>query len=267
MRKYSRPLHLFVCLLCIMGCKSSIKEQEDNIYSRHLQRHVDLSIISTQMADNKSDMNLLLFNDADDFGNMDVKKIIDSLYRAKLIQPLILVVIHEKKEEEYGISLVEKNSSGNKPAKYNQFVIYELYPFIKKRSAIRKFKSVAVCGTSLGGITAFDLAWHNADKINKVGVFSGDFNYTAKKAINDSGNVVLEKINSSKKRPKLQYWFYAPEINDTGILHNTKMLISIINKKNIADPNDIQLISDNAGNNIISWRQHFASFLLWAFGK
>ncbi len=49
------------------------------------------------------------------------------------------------------------------------------YIHSKRKAAIRKFKSIAIAGNSLGGIVAFDIAWHNADKIDKVGVFSGSF--------------------------------------------------------------------------------------------
>ena len=56
----------FIALAMILtGCKRSVKERSDEIYSRHLQRHVKLSIISTPMPSDKSEMNLLLLNDTE----------------------------------------------------------------------------------------------------------------------------------------------------------------------------------------------------------
>ncbi|HEY8688054.1 MAG TPA: hypothetical protein VIM07_02380 [Chitinophagaceae bacterium] len=39
--------HLFVFVLASIGCKNKIKETEDSVYSRHLQRHVKLTILNT----------------------------------------------------------------------------------------------------------------------------------------------------------------------------------------------------------------------------
>ena len=61
------PLRLvifFTSFFCICACKSTIKQQKDELYSRHLQRQVELTIITTAMPDKKEEMNLLLFNDS-----------------------------------------------------------------------------------------------------------------------------------------------------------------------------------------------------------
>ena len=260
----------FLFLFALSACKSSIKEQSDKVYSRHLQRHVDLTIISTRMPEEKSDMNLLLFNSGNEVKQMDAKEIIDSLNKKKQIQPLILVAIHGNEKEDYGMSnLAGPGNKGSKADKYNEFVMDELYPFIKKKTVIRKFNSIAICGNSLAGISALDIAWQNADKIDKIGIFSGDFAYAGRQDVNgDQPNAVLQEISSSRKRPKLAYWFYAAVNNDSSISNNTKELIQIIDKKNTGSKADIQFISDDNGNNdIISWRHYFAEFLLWAFAK
>lgn len=253
-------------LFLLTSCKSSIREQEDKIYSRHLQRHVKLTIINTPKPGDKSGMNLLLFNNGDELQKINAKHIIDSLYRNQQVEPLMIVAIDGNEKEEYGISdLAAPGNTGSKAAKYNQFVINELYPFIKKRTAIRKFNSIAICGNSLGGISAFDIAWHNADKINKAGIFSGTFTYADN---NDSVNAVFEKIRASRKRPKLQFWLFTDEANDTTILSDAKKLALIIDQKNISSTGDIQIITDKDGNDDhASWRRHFPEFLVWAFGK
>ena len=263
-------LPLLLLLFILNSCKSSIKEQSDQLYSRHLQRLVDLTIISTRMPDDKQEMNLLLFNSGNELAQMDAKDIIDSLDSKKLIRPLVLVSINGREKQEYGLTnLAASGQTGNKANKYNEFVIGDLYPFIKKKTRIRKFNSIAICGSSLAGISAFDIAWQNADKIDKVGVFSGDFNYGGNVNIKDGmQNAILQEISISRKRPKLAYWLYAAENGDTLILHNTKQLINIIDEKNTGGTAAIQFVSDKTGyNNLISWRHHFAEFLLWAFGS
>lgn len=57
------------------------------------------------MPDDKSDLNLLLLNDGQDLGKLYVKEIVDSLYRKKLIKPLIIVgIIAGDRNKEYGVS-------------------------------------------------------------------------------------------------------------------------------------------------------------------
>ena len=176
-KKYLTAFLFITVLIVAFGCKAKIKQQEDEVYSRHLQRQVKLSIISTPMPDDKSELNLLLLNDGQDLAKLHVKEIVDSLYRKKLIKPLIIVgIIAGDSNKEYGVSeMPDYMKRGNKADKYAAFIDNELYAFAKKKAGVRKFKSVVIAGCSLGGLSAFDIAWNHADKIDKVGVFSGSF--------------------------------------------------------------------------------------------
>ena len=257
---------LLTIIVCFTACKSSVKVKEDKIYSRHLQRYVDLTIISTQIPDNRSDMNLLLFNDAAVMEKIEVKKILDSLNHLKLLQPLVIVGINGKNNADYGLSELAKISD-SKADKFSSFVINELLPYIKKKTVIRKFNSVAIFGNSLSGVSAFDIAWQNADKIDKAGIFSGDFNYliNSKK---DSSNIVIETIRASRKRPDLDYWIYAASGNDSTIIKNSMSLTEIIKKKNADKIAGNEFIFNDKGeNDIATLRSRFAGFLLWAFRK
>jgi enterochelin esterase-like enzyme len=250
--------YVIISLIILSGCKHPAKQSEDKIYSRHLQRHVSLTVITTPMPDEKSDLNLVLYLNGQDLDRIGAKKIIDSLYSAKAIRPLIIVGIHGM-PEEYGLS-----SLTPKAEKFNSFIRNELYPFIKKKVTVRKFREIAVWGAYQQGIGALDIAWENADKIGKLGIFEGAFGYTG---INDSTGSVLGNIRLSRKRPALQYWLFA-SISDTATLQSTKRLASIIEKKNISRQGDITLtVEGNIVNPDQSMHRQFASFLLWAFRK
>jgi enterochelin esterase-like enzyme len=280
---------LFPCLILLLliftyGCKSKIKQQEDEIYSRHLQRQVKLTIISTPLPDDKAQLNLLLLNDGQDLAQFRVKEIVDSLYRKKLIQPLIIVGIAAgDRNEEYGVS--EKPDfmdRGAKAGKYAAFIDDELYPFAKKKAAVRKFKTVVLAGCSLGGLSALDIAWDHADKINKVGVFSGSFWWRDKDDkdpgySDDKNRIRINKIRSSRKKPHLQYWFYAGDKEETGdrdkdsvidVVDDTKDIVALIKTKNVSSPDDINFTGDANGlHNYTYWSNHLPQFLLWAFAK
>ena len=86
-------INTIICFF-VLGCKNRIVEKEDEVYSRHLQEHVKLTIISTPMPDDKGKMNLLLFNDGQELGQIGLKSTLDSLYEQGLISPLLVVGIH-----------------------------------------------------------------------------------------------------------------------------------------------------------------------------
>ena len=277
---------IIVLLLLISGlsCKNKIKQQDDELYSRHLQRQVKLTIISTPMPDDKTEMNLLILNDGQDMGKFRIKEIIDSLYKKKLIKPLLIVGVHAgDRMKEYGVAdYPDFLKRGDKAGYYDDFINNELYPYAKKNATVRKFKSVAIAGCSQGGLSAFDIAWNRADKIDKVGVFSGSFWWRDKddKAADysdDKNRIMLSKIKSSRKKPALKYWFYTGGKEETGdrdkdsiidVMDDTRDLVELIKSKNICLPDDIKLVEDaNGKHDYESWGKQLPAFLIWAFGK
>jgi len=270
--------------LLLPGCKKKITQQEDEIYSRHLQEHIKLTIISTPMPDDKGDMNLLLLNDGQDLVQLRLRATIDSLYKNMLIQPLVVVAIHAgNRNEAYGVAgYPDFKKRGNKADKYAAFINNELYAFVKKKAGVRKFNSIAMAGSSLGGLSAFDIAWNHADKIDKVGVFSGSFWWRDKDATavdysDDKNRIMLNVIKSSRKRPHLKYWFYAGATEETGdrdkdgiidVVDDTRDLVALIKTKNVCPPDDVVYKEAPDGqHNYASWSKLLPDFLFWAFGK
>ncbi|MGF2414113.1 alpha/beta hydrolase [Ferruginibacter sp.] len=283
-KKYFSLLIATLVLVFSVGCKKKIKQQEDEIYSRHLQRQVKLTIISTPIPDDKATLNLLLLNDGQDLKKFRVKEILDSLYQKKAIQPLIVVgIVAGDRTKEYGVSdNPDFMQRGDKADNYAAFIDNELYAFAKKKAGVRKFKSVVFAGSSLGGLSAFDIAWDHADKIDKVGVFSGSFWWRDKddKAADysdDKNRIIINKIRSSRKKPHLQYWFYAGAKEETGdrdkdsiidVVDDTRDLVALIKSKNVCLPEEVLYTEDaNGMHDYTSWSNHLPAFLIWAFGK
>lgn len=271
-------------LVLLQSCRPEIKENKDSIYSRHLQKHIDLEILSTPVPKDKRSFNLLLLNDGQDIEQLRVKKIMDSLYRKKLLTPLVVVAINAfDRLQEYGVAgYLDYKKKGSVAEKYSAFVDDELIPFIKKKSGVRKFNSITISGCSLGGLSAFDIAWDHADKIDKVGVFSGSFWYRDKDESDstysdDKDRLIINKIRSSRKRPHLKYWFYAGAKEETAdrdkdgiidVIDDTRDLADLIRKKNVCPPGDIQYIESKDGtHDYSSWSKIFPMFLLWADGN
>ncbi len=275
---------LLTLLIVVTSCTKKVKQQEDEIYSRHLQEHVKLTIITTPIPDTKNEMNLLILNDGQDADKFRIKIIVDSLYRKKLLAPLLVVAVHAgKREEWYGVAgKPDFENRGKKADKYAAFIDNELYPYIKKNAGVRSFKSVVIAGASLGGLSAMDIAWNNADKIDRVGVFSGSFWWRDKDqtdiSYTDAANrILLSSIQQSRKRPHLKYWMYAglqEEKSDRDkdgvidVVDDTKDLLQIIENKKVCPPGDIVYVESlNGQHDYASWSKALPKFLLWAFGK
>lgn len=277
----SRFLYAVFFSLILAGnftsCKRT-KQQEDALYSRHLQRQVKLTVIHTPVPGDKSEINLIVFNDGQELEKLNVKNIIDSLYKAEKIEPVVVVGIYAgNRLQEFGVS--EKKAAdgaGEKAGHYDSFINNELYPFAKKSAGVRKFKSVTIVGLGAGGLSALDIAWEHSDKISKAGIFSGAFSRKEKNATADTSaaGIMYNKLQSSRKRPKTQFWFYAGEKGNAGITGDdavdiaasTTAITTLLENKNFTATGDVVYVK-GANNDITAWKTVLPDFFQWAVGK
>jgi enterochelin esterase-like enzyme len=259
-----------------------VKQTDDNLYSRHLQRNVKLHILHTPPPSDRSLYNLLILNDGQDLDKLHVKETMDSLYRAGQISPLVIIGVEAgDRMQEYGVTdKPDYMGRGNRATFYDAFINNELYPYAKKESGVRKFQSVAIAGCSMGGLSAFDIAWNHPDKISKVGVFSGSF-WWRDKASEDSNysdeknRIMYAKLKASRKKPGLEYWFYAGAAEEKSdrdkdsiidVIDDTKDIISLLEKRNLVSPEAVVYKESPTGiHDYVSWSVVFPEFLVWAF--
>ena len=274
-----------VLLIVLVACQQTQpKRQEDAVYSRHLQRKVALTIIHSPLPDDKNQVNLLLLNDGQDIDQMRLVPLLDSLYADGRLQPLVVVAIHAgDRMQEYGIAdRPDFMKRGSKAKHYNDFVDNELMPFIKKQSGIRKFKSVAIAGWSLGGLSAFDIAWNNSNKIDKAGIFSGSFWWRDKDS-NDSSysdeknRIILAKMRAARKKPDTQFWFMSGSLEESsdrdkdGIIDvqdDIEDLRFLLMERGLVSKENLPYTIDKLGkHDMATWSRNLPDFLIWAFGK
>ena len=269
--------------LFLYSCKNT-HQGSDTLYSRHLQRNVKLSVINTPLPADKSSLNLLVLNDGQDLDKLRVKQITDSLFKKGMIQPVVIVAVHAgDRMQEYGVAgRPDYMNRGSRAGYYDAFINDELYFYAKKQSGVRKFNSVVIAGCSLGGLSAFDIAFNHPDRINKVGVFSGSF-WWRDKAVEDStysdelNRIMYAKIKASRKKPKLQYWFYAGGAEETSdrdkdsiidVIDDTRDIITLLRQKNNYGPDDIVYREVKTGKHDYPyWSAVFPDFMVWAFPK
>ncbi len=266
-------------LLFLLSC--SHKEMtRDELYSRHLQRKVKLTILHTPSPGDRAQFNLLILNGGQDMDKLRVKETMDSLYKKNKLLPLVIIGVDADEQHEFGVAgKPDYLGHGNKASFYDAFINDELYPYAKKQSGVRKFNAVAIAGNNLGGLSAFDIAWNHPDKISKVGVFSGALWWRDKPDSDSSysdenDRILFTKLKASRKKPGLQYWFYAggaeekTDHDKDRIIDVTKDLLSLIQKKNVVPPNGIVYKEVKEGRkDYDSWSAVFPDFLVWAFSN
>lgn len=271
-------------IICIFGACNRVKQTDDSLYSRHLQRTVKLHILHTPPPSDRSLYNLLVINDGQDMEKLRVKETMDSLYKADKILPLVIIGVEAgDRMKEYGVT--EKPDylgRGARAGFYDAFINDELYPYAKKNTGVRKFQSFVIAGCSIGGLSAFDIAWNHPDKISKVGVFSGSF-WWRDKASEDStysdekNRIMYTKLKASRKKPGLQYWFYAGAAEEKedrdkdsiiDVIDDTKDIIALLEKKNVVVPEGLVYRESPSGiHDYSSWSEVFPEFLIWAVPK
>jgi enterochelin esterase-like enzyme len=149
-----------------------------HIKSNFLNRTVDIEIFSPDNLLGNERVNLLLLNDGQDLEQMDIENTLSHLYETWTIEPTIVVGIKASTDRllEYGIAhRPDFKKRGSKAHLYTDFVIKELIPYVQREVDLTINGKRAFAGFSLGGLTAFDIAWNNDNYFDAVGVFSGSF--------------------------------------------------------------------------------------------
>lgn len=259
----SKYLFLLVCTV-ICACKAKIKINTDEVYSRHLQKHINITAVSTPAPANRSDFNLLLINDGAAMKAAGIEKIIDSLWKKKALHPLIVVGIEPfDARGQYGVSdFPSPDSRGALAKKYADFVVNELLPFIKNKTKARSFQSVSIAGAGWAGISALDIAWDNWQKFDRVA-------FLPPMAAGDTGtdfSALVKKIKQSRKRPKLLYWVsQSDDLKNPSRSDSVRVqrFFDILKDKGYDQGLTIAGTEDDK-NRVIPFKDSFIQFLLWA---
>lgn len=277
-------LSLWLLPLLVACGSAKTGKQEDELYSRHLQRKVKLTILNSPLPSDKTELNLLIVNDGQDLTALRCETVLDSLTKTGKLKPLLIVGIEAgDRMQEFGVSgQPDFQQRGKKAGQYEDFVVKELLPFIRKKAGTRSFRSTAIAGWSMGGLSAFDIAWSHPDKFDKAGIFSGSFWWRDKDAADSSyqdrrNRIMHNKVRNFRKARQQNYWFFCGSLEENsdrdkdGIIDvqdDIEDLRMILMEKGLLTKDQLPLVIDRLGRHELdTWRLQWPDFLLWAFGK
>ncbi|MFD0793239.1 alpha/beta hydrolase [Mucilaginibacter litoreus] len=260
-----------------------IEAQELIVNSTLLNRDVTCTLLMPEAGTIAEPLNLLLLNDGQELEALGLTDTLENLYERNCLKPLLVAAIHagEERLQEYGVAgKPDFKKRGAKAGLYTQFITKELLPFITKHTGIEHFESTAFAGFSLGGLSAFDIAWNNPQLFDKVGAFSASFWWRSKdltKGYTDDDRIMHNVIKGTSNKPALKFWLQTgtkdeiADRNNNGIIDSIDDTIDIIKEllaKGYHRPADIQYLEMLGGtHDTATWGKAMPKFLCWAFGK
>jgi enterochelin esterase family protein len=258
---------------------SFIRAQSAVLPSRFLNRQVNLLMYYPGHV--AGPLSLLLLNDGQDAEALQLEKVVNKLALQGKIKPLLVIAIHAgERLQEYGIAgSPDYKKRGSKAAAYTNFIIEELMPWLKHQFPIStKVEDRVVAGFSLGGLSAFDLAWQNPGKFGAVGVFSGSFWWRSKglnDGYTDADRLAHQMVRMGKIRPGLKFWLEVGtedekcDRNHNGVIDSIDDTLDLVTElilKGYALNRDITYVEVQGGkHDYHTWAKLLPDFLCWSF--
>lgn len=260
---------------------TQLTQIEEKFVSAYLSREVSLTLIYPKNISEK--LPLLIFNDGQDFDDLEIKSSISTLLTENKIAPFFCVGIHanEQRLQEYGTaSQADYKQRGTKAKLHRDFIVHELLPFLAKKYKLES-KGNTIAGLSLGGLSAMDIGWNNPEIFSKIGVFSGSFWWRQKseeEGYTDENDRIMHNIvRAGTYKKGMKFWFEAgtndekSDRNNNGIIdaiEDTLDLISELKTKGYKKDLDLVYKEVEYGeHNTNTWKMVLPEFLMWAFGK
>lgn len=264
---------------------STIITVKHRILSKFLLREVIIDCYIPSPETVNGNLSLLLINDGQDLPKMPFDEILDSLLSTNKISPIFCVGIYcsTDRKNEYGTAKVlDYKGRGAKALQYQFFVMQELLPFLRKTYHIYSFKEKSFAGFSLGGLSALDIVWNQAEEFSKVGVFSGSLWWRDKDQDDadfdeEKDRIMHRQVREGEYKSWLKFFFEVGTLDETGDRNNNGIIDSIddtvslmetLVKKGYHPNDDIQYLEIEDGHHDVeTWARAFPEFLEWGWGN
>lgn len=254
-------------------------------HSEPLERLVRTDLYTVNVDAETRSVSLLLVNDGQDLLAMNFEAMLHELHASAPLTPLVVAAIHcgEDRKNEYGMLVsADYKGRGAKASQYEQFVLEELLPFVYGQFSLKTIDQISFAGFSLGGLSAFDLAWNHPDIFKKVGVFSGSFWWRSKDQTEKDFNPVTDRlmhhqIRQASARPDMRFFLQCGELdedcdrNSNGVIDSIDDTIDLMRellRKGYMEGKDfVYLQLPDGRHDVKTWAKAFPVFLRWGFAQ
>lgn len=225
----------------------------------------------------------LYVNDGQDQEAMQIRETLAKLFQRRLIPPIIVVAVptNEDRLQEYGTAVCPNAQNlGTKAGEYGRFLTTELIPAINQQFRTSPNPAdIGIFGVSLGGLSAFDIAWNQPELFGVVGVMSGSFWWRAAEdetQMPPNQLIAHEMVKQTAVKPALRLWFEAATQDEASDRDNNGIIDAIQDTLELIE--ELENIGFRRGKEVVyrevpggrhnydTWAQVFPHFLRWAFG-
>lgn len=262
---------------------SSVLVDTITIYSDFLERDVTADCYLPTDFVHADNVSLLLINDGQDLVKISFDETLDSLISEGKIEKLLCIGIHcgADRKMEYGtVCSADYKGRGARAGLYARFIFDELIPFIRRRYHISSFKEKAFAGFSLGGLSAFDLAWNHATEFSKIGIFSGSL-WWRRKGYDDGyddekDRIMHLQVQKGNFYPWLRFFFQTGLLDETADRNNNGIIDSVddaldmilaLKSKGYTDDHITYLELPDGRHDVETWGRALPKFLKWGWGR
>lgn len=209
-----------------------VKSETLVLASEHLSEKFTLEIFYPPAFGVNKEYPLLLLNDGQDAAGIELARILSDVYKYNVAKNAVVVAIHAvDRMQTYGVaSELDYKKRGSKAKAYTHFVIHECLPFILAQTGLKSFSEQAIAGFSLGGLSAFDIAWHNPQVFSKVMACSASFWWRTKDlkdGYTDKDRIMHAIVRKTKTKPALKIWLQCGTLDEKEDRNNNGVIDSI----------------------------------------
>lgn len=250
-----------------------------SLHSLVLDRLVTITLMMPNTYDRP--LALLVLNDGQDHAAMKLEKTYQKCIENRSVKPFLWVAVHAgDRLQEYGVAgMPDYKGRGAKAAAYTHFVLKELLPWLNAQFPISQQAADRVmAGCSLGGLSAFDIAWNHPQVFSKVGAFSAAF-WWRKRALDagysDADRIAHHLVRLGKGGKALQFFLEVGtedekcDRNNNGVIDSIDDTLDLITElilKGYALERDIRYLEVKGGkHDLQTWGKVMPEFITWAF--
>ena len=221
---------------------------------------------------------VLYLNDGQECAAIGLRETLARLTAAGRMRPIIVVAIptNDNRLHEYGTAVARNMLGlGALAADYCHFVVEELMPQIDR--TFRTRPGAGLQGVSLGGLSAFDIAWNHPERFAVVGVMSGSFWWRAadhERRIDPGRRIAHALARRAAGPPPFRLWFQAGtrdevcDRDDDGIIdaiQDTTELIAELRALGVGDDQVVYRQTAGGRHDYETWQRVLPDFLQWAY--
>jgi enterochelin esterase-like enzyme len=225
---------------------------------------------------------VLYLNDGQDLQRLQLPATLNYLYKRGAVRPFVLVAVHAADRlQEYGVAArPDYLGRGGRAGHYTAFVLKELLPYVQAHyHASADPAEAVVAGMSLGGLTAFDLAWHHPEAFGRAGSFSGSFWWRSRglnDGYTDADRLMHSLVRARRPWPSQQFWLQTgtndetSDRNNNGIIdaiEDTLDLMAVLERQGLPQAAVRYVEVPGGRHHQDTWGAVMPDFLRWAFGR